>query len=81
LEYCFNLSYDALRQPQFEKSLHDPIMAANQFSNVSLQFPWIPKILFNLPQSITVKMQPEYALFFRMQGVCGVPGPRKHADR
>ncbi|KIW90646.1 uncharacterized protein Z519_08429 [Cladophialophora bantiana CBS 173.52] len=68
LEYCFNLSYDALREPEFEKSLHDPIMAANQFSNVSLQFPWIPKILFNLPQSITVKMQPEYALFFRMQG-------------
>ncbi len=70
VEYCFNLSYGALRQPEFEKALHDPIVAANAFSNVSLQFPWLPKILFNLPQWLTVKMLPEYAQFFRMQGVC-----------
>lgn len=74
MEYCFSLSYDALRKPEFENRLHDPIMAADAFSNVSLQFRWIPMIIFNLPQSLVVKMQPDYAMFFRMQGVCGLYG-------
>jgi cytochrome P450 len=61
------MSYDALREPNFEKSLHDPIMAANEMSNLFLQFPWLAKVMFSIPPSITVKMQPGFATFFRMQ--------------
>ena len=70
MEYCFSLSYGHLELRDFEKTLHEPFMAASISGHLSLQCPWVPKILFSLPESILVKIEPLYALVFRMQAVC-----------
>ena len=44
-------------------------MAASMSGHLSLQYPWVPKVLFALPESILVKIEPLYALVFRMQAV------------
>ncbi|KAL2425367.1 Cytochrome P450 monooxygenase sdnE [Exophiala dermatitidis] len=67
MEYCFSISYDHLKLPNFEKTLHEPFMAASISGHLSLQCPWVPKVLFTLPESILVKIEPLYALVFRMQ--------------
>ncbi|KAJ9611207.1 hypothetical protein H2200_004390 [Cladophialophora chaetospira] len=67
MEYCFSMSYDHLKLPNFEKTLHEPFMAASISGHLSLQCPWVPKILFMLPESVLVKIEPLYALVFRMQ--------------
>ncbi|KAK5045954.1 hypothetical protein LTR84_008740 [Exophiala bonariae] len=67
MEYCFSLTYDHLKLPNFEKTLHEPFMAASISGHLSLQCPWVPKMLFALPESILVKIEPLYALVFRMQ--------------
>jgi cytochrome P450 len=69
MEYCFSLSYDHLKLRNFEKTLHEPFMAASISGHLSLQCPWVPKILFALPESILVKIEPLYALVFKMQAV------------
>jgi hypothetical protein len=69
MQYCFSISYDHLKLPNFEKTLHEPFMAASISGHLSLQCPWVPKILFALPESILVKIEPLYALVFRMQAV------------
>ncbi|KIX06391.1 uncharacterized protein Z518_04367 [Rhinocladiella mackenziei CBS 650.93] len=67
MEYCFSMSYDHLKLENFEKTLHEPFMAASISGHLSLQCPWVPKILFTLPESILLKIEPLYALVFRMQ--------------
>jgi len=69
MEYCFSMSYDHLKLDNFDKTLHEPFMAASISGHLSLQCPWVPKILFALPESILVKIEPLYALVFRMQAV------------
>ena len=69
VEYCFSMTYEHLKLPNFEKTLHEPFMAASISGHLSLQCPWVPKILFALPESILVKIEPLYALVFRMQAV------------
>ena len=69
MEYCFSMSYDHLKLPDFEKTLHEPFMAASISGHLSLQCPWVPKFLFALPESVLVKIEPLYALVFRMQAV------------
>lgn len=63
------MTYEHLKLPNFEKTLHEPFMAASISGHLSLQCPWVPKILFALPESILVKIEPLYALVFRMQAV------------
>lgn len=70
MEYCFGISYGHLQQPEFEKTLHEPFMAASISGHLSLQYPWVPKALFALPESLLVKIEPLYALVFKMQAVC-----------
>ncbi|EXJ95644.1 hypothetical protein A1O1_00766 [Capronia coronata CBS 617.96] len=67
MEYCFSISYGHLKLPNFEKTLHEPFMAASISGHLSLQCPWVPKMLSMLPESILVKIEPLYALVFRMQ--------------
>ncbi|KIX97625.1 uncharacterized protein Z520_06403 [Fonsecaea multimorphosa CBS 102226] len=67
MEYCFSMAYDHLKLPNFEKTLHEPFMAASISGHLSLQCPWVPKLLFSLPESVLVKIEPLYALVFRMQ--------------
>ncbi|EXJ70972.1 uncharacterized protein A1O5_05965 [Cladophialophora psammophila CBS 110553] len=67
MEYCFSMTYDHLKLPNFEKTLHEPFMAASISGHLSLQCPWVPKLLFMLPESVLVKIEPLYALVFRMQ--------------
>lgn len=69
MQYCFSLSYDHLKLPNFEKTLHEPFMAASISGHLSLQCPWVPKILSALPESTVLKIEPLYALVFRMQAV------------
>jgi hypothetical protein len=69
MQYCFSINYDHLKLPNFEKTLHEPFMAASISGHLSLQCPWVPKILFALPESILVKIEPLYALVFKMQAV------------
>lgn len=70
MEYCFSISYGHLKQPEFEKTLHEPFMAASISGHLSLQYPWVPKALFALPESVLVQIEPLYALVFKMQAVC-----------
>ncbi|EXJ89675.1 hypothetical protein A1O3_02742 [Capronia epimyces CBS 606.96] len=67
MQYCFSMSYDHLKGANFEKTMHEPFMAASISGHLSLQCPWVPKLLFLLPESILVKIEPLYALVFRMQ--------------
>jgi hypothetical protein len=69
MQYCFNISYGHLELPEFEKTLHEPFMAASISGHLSLQCPWVPKILFSLPESMLVNIEPLYALVFKMQAV------------
>lgn len=69
MQYCFSMSYDHLSSPGFKTTLHEPFMAASISGHLSLQFPIVPKLLFMLPEPILAKIEPLYALVFRMQGV------------
>ena len=69
MEYCFSISYGHLQLPEFEKTLHESFMAASMSGHLSLQCPWVPKMLFALPESILVRIEPLYARVFRMQAV------------
>jgi hypothetical protein len=69
MQYCFSVSYDHLNSPQFNTTLHEPFMAASISGHLSLQFPIVPKLLFMLPESILVRIEPLYAQVFRMQSV------------
>jgi cytochrome P450 len=69
MEYCFSISYGHLKLPEFDKTLHESFMAASMSGHLSLQYPWVPKMLFALPEFILVKIEPLYALVFRMQAV------------
>ena len=63
------MTYEHLKLRDFEKTLHEPFMAASISGHLSLQCPWVPKILFALPESILGRIEPLYALVFRMQAV------------
>jgi hypothetical protein len=69
MQYCFSVSYDHLRSPEFKTTLHEPFMAASISGHLSLQFPIVPKLLFMLLESMLVKIEPLYAQVFRMQRV------------
>lgn len=74
MQYCFSVNYDHLSSPDFKTTLHEPFLAASISGHLSLQFPIVPKLLFMLPESILVKIEPLYAQVFRMQRV-ELPGP------
>ncbi|KIW83157.1 hypothetical protein Z517_02401 [Fonsecaea pedrosoi CBS 271.37] len=67
MEYCFAHDYNSLDIPEWTPILHDPFRAVSISGNLSLQFPMVPKILNCLPQSWLVKLEPLYALVFKMQ--------------
>lgn len=69
MQYCFAHDYNSLEAPGWSPILHDPFEAVCISGNMALQFPWFPKIMNALPQSWLVKLEPLYALIFRMQGV------------
>ena len=69
MQYCFGISYGHLQLPEFEHTLHEPFMAASISGHLSLQCPWLPKMLFALPESVLVKIEPLYAMVFKMQAV------------
>ncbi|KIW42127.1 uncharacterized protein PV06_05711 [Exophiala oligosperma] len=67
MEYCFSHSYDHVKGENFDETMHEPFMAASISGHLSLQMPWVPKILNMLPESMLIKIEPLYALVFRMQ--------------
>ncbi|RVX68772.1 hypothetical protein B0A52_07658 [Exophiala mesophila] len=67
MQYCFAHDYNALNTPEWKPILHDPFQAVSISGNMSLQFPLLPKVLNQLPQNWLVKLEPLYALVFRMQ--------------
>lgn len=69
MEYCFSHSYDHVKGENFDETMHEPFMAASISGHLSLQMPWVPKILNMLPESMLIKIEPLYALVFRMQAV------------
>lgn len=69
MQYCFAHDYNSLDAPDDKPILHDPFRAVSISGNMSLQFPLMPKILNCLPQAWLVKLEPLYALVFKMQRV------------
>ncbi|OKL64358.1 hypothetical protein UA08_00972 [Talaromyces atroroseus] len=71
MNYCFGYDYDSLRKPGWIPILHDAFAAVTLTGNMALQFPLIPKIMNVLPQAWVGKLNPLYALMFRMQNDFG----------
>lgn len=73
MHYCFGYDYDSLRKPGWTPVLHDAFAAVCIAGNMALQFPTIPKVMNALPQAWVEKLDPLYALIFRMQNVISPP--------
>jgi cytochrome P450 len=69
MHYCFGYDYDSLRKFAWTPVLHDAFAAVCIAGNMALQFPTIPKVMNALPQAWVEKLDPLYALIFRMQNV------------
>lgn len=73
MQYTFAHDYNHLETPSWNPILHDPFVAVSISGNMSLQFPWVPKFLNSLPQSWLVKLEPLYAMVFKMQNASSTP--------
>ncbi|CRG92056.1 Sterol 26-hydroxylase, mitochondrial [Talaromyces islandicus] len=71
MHYCFGYDYDTLRKPAWTPALHDAFAAVCIAGNMALQFPIVPKVMNALPQAWVEKLDPLYALIFRMQNDFG----------
>ncbi|KAL3477617.1 cytochrome P450 [Aspergillus californicus] len=71
MRYCFGHDYDSLRKQDWAPILHDPFAAVTITGNTALQFPLVPKVMNALPQAWIEKLEPLYALIFRMQNDFG----------
>ncbi|KAL4940581.1 hypothetical protein BDV06DRAFT_18342 [Aspergillus oleicola] len=71
MSYCFGHDYDALRKKDWTPLLHDPFFGVMVTGNTALQFPIIPQIMNALPHSWIERLDPHYALIFRMQNDFG----------
>ena len=69
MQYTFAHDYDHLQTPGWNPILHDPFVAVSITGNLALQLPWLPKVLNSLPQAWLAKLEPLYALIFKMQNV------------
>lgn len=72
MRYCFGMDYDHLNSKDFEVTLAEPFMAACKSSPVALQFPIVPRIFETLPESMVEKMEPLFALLFKLKRDLGV---------
>ncbi|KAL4780079.1 cytochrome P450 [Aspergillus varians] len=67
MQYCFGHDYGSLHKQDWTPILHDAFVGVTRSGNTALQFPLIPKIMNALPHSWIEKLDPLYALIFRMQ--------------
>jgi len=68
-EYGFGICRDALDKPDFEDPLHEVFVAAGAAGALSLQFPIIPKLINSLPDSLILKLQPDFMPLINMRKV------------
>ncbi|KAL4866207.1 hypothetical protein BDV12DRAFT_173276 [Aspergillus spectabilis] len=71
MQYCFGHDYESLCKKDWTPILHDPFAGVSITGNTALQFPLLPKIMNALPQSWIERLDPLYALIFRMQNDFG----------
>jgi hypothetical protein len=69
MQYCFAHDYNSLNKPDWKSILHDPFFGVSVTGNTALQFPIVPRFMNALPHSWIEKLEPLYALIFRMQEV------------
>lgn len=69
MKCCFGYDYDSLRKQDWRPILHDSFTAISIAGNTALHFPLLPKIMNALPQAWIEKLDPLYAMIFRMQHV------------
>lgn len=69
MQYCFGHDYASLYKQDWTPILHDAFASVSVAGNMALQFPLIPKFMNALPYSWIEKLEPMYALIFRMQKV------------
>ncbi|BCS18374.1 cytochrome P450 [Aspergillus puulaauensis] len=67
MQYCFGHDYASLYKQDWAPILHDAFAGVSITGNMALQFPLIPKFMNTLPYSWIEKLEPIYALIFRMQ--------------
>ncbi|KAL4915704.1 cytochrome P450, partial [Aspergillus aurantiobrunneus] len=67
MQYCFGHNYASLHKQDWTPILHDAFAGVSIAGNAALQFPLLPKVMNALPHSWIEKLDPLYALIFRMQ--------------
>ncbi len=68
-EYSFAKSYDHLDSPDLSESYYMPMHAACESGMLTLQFPWVWRIVNSLPEAVVLKMQPLLYLLIKLQQV------------
>ncbi|KAL2831417.1 cytochrome P450 [Aspergillus cavernicola] len=71
MQYCFGHDYDSLHKQDWTPILHDAFASVSIAGNTALQLPLIPKVMNALPQPWIARLEPLYALIFRMQNDLG----------
>jgi hypothetical protein len=68
-EYSFARSYDHLDSPGFSETYYEPMHAACEAGALTLQFPWLWRLMNSLPDAIVLKLQPLLYLLKKIQRV------------
>ena len=68
-QFAFGKCYDQLESSGFENTFHEAVLASSKMGLLTLQFPWIIRVMNGLPQGFVLRFQPMFGLFFRMQSV------------
>ena len=69
-EYSFAKSYDHLDSPNFSETWYEPMHAACESGALTLQFPWLWRLMNSLPDAVVLKLQPLLYMLIRLQQVC-----------
>lgn len=68
-EYGFGICRDALDKPDFKDPLHEVFVQAGSAGVLSLHFPLLPKIINALPDSVIMKLQPDFMPLIKVRKV------------
>ena len=69
-EYGFGITRNALDSEDFSGILHQVFIQAGSAGKVGQAFPAVPKILNALPDSVVLKLQPDFLPLVQMKRVC-----------
>ena len=77
-QFAFGKSYDQLESPEFANTFHEAVLASSKMGLLTLQFPWIIRLMNGLPQWFVLRFQPMFGLFFQMQRVSQLETPESN---